>query len=149
MKIKFNWGTGIFITIIVMVSWIGFLISKTFEYKINMDSDDYYERGLDHTSQMNRIERSIPYKNDLSVEFVGDYLQVNYPSFFEGKNSSGELWFYRPSDFELDKKIALTGEDNNSQKIHIQHFKKGKYILRVTLEAEDLSYFFEHEILIK
>lgn len=149
MKIKFNWGTGIFIAIIVMIAWMGFLISKAFEYKINIDSDDYYERGLDHTSQMNRIERSIPYKDDLSVEIVGDFVQVKYPAFFKGKNISGELWFYRPSDYELDKKIAVSGEDNNMQKIHIQHFKKGRYILRITLEAENLSYFFEHEILIE
>ena len=149
MNIKFNWGTGIFITIILMVSWIGFLISKSFEYKINMDSVDYYERGLDHTSQMERIERSIPYESEFSVEIVGDYVQVNYPSFFEGKTVTGELWFYRPSDFELDKKIALSNQNNNTQKIHIQHFKRGRYILRATLNTDVLSYFFEHEILIK
>lgn len=149
MKIKFNWGTGIFITIIVMVSWIGFLVSKSFEYKINIDSDDYYERGLDHSTQMNRIERSIPYKDDFTVEFIDEYIQINYPSFFKDESVTGELWFYRPSDFELDKKIALSNQNDNIQKVHIQHFKKGRYVLRATLNTDNLSYFFEHEILIK
>jgi len=149
MKIKFNWGTGIFITIIVMMAWIGFLVSKTFEYKLNMDAVDYYERGLVHSTQMERIKRSIPYKEDFRVELSDEMILINYPSAFEGKTMSGELWFYRPSDFELDKKIAISNQDNNIQKIHIQHFKKGRYILRATLGSEDLSYFFEHEFLIK
>jgi hypothetical protein len=149
MNIKFNWGTGIFITIIVMVSWIGFLISKSFEYKLNMDSDDYYERGLDHSTQMERIKRSIPYKENFKVELSDEMIIIHYPSAFKSKTISGELWFYRPSDFELDKKIAISNQDNNIQKIHIQHFRKGRYILRATLNTEDLSYFFENEFIVK
>lgn len=132
-----------------MVSWIGFLISKSFEYKINIDSDDYYERGLDHSKQMERIQRSIPFKDDYQVEIVGEMILLNYPAFFADRNIKGELWFYRPSDFELDKKIAISNQDNNIQKIHIQHFRKGRYLLRSTIESENLSYFFEHEIIIK
>ncbi len=149
MNVKFNWGTGIFITIIVMISWIGFLINKSFEYKLNMDSDDYYERGLVHSAQMQRIERSIPYKDDFKLELTDDMILIYYPSFFENKNAFGELWFYRPSDFELDIKIAISNLENNIQKIHIQHFKKGRYILRATLNSDSISYFFEHEIIIK
>lgn len=149
MKIKFNWGTGIFITIIVMVSWIGFLISKAFEYKVNIDTEDYYERGLDHTTQMERIKRSIPYEDGFTIEIIDEYIQISYPAFFYGKNVTGELWFYRPSDFELDKKIALSNQENNIQKVHIHYFKRGRYILRTTLNANDLSYFFEHDVIIK
>lgn len=132
-----------------MVSWIGFLVSKAFEYKINMDSVDYYERGLVHTTQMERIKRSIPYESEFTVEIVDDYVQVNYPSFFEAEKATGELWFYRPSDFELDKNIALSNQDNNIQRVHLQHFKRGRYILRATLNTNDLSYFFEHDVIIK
>lgn len=149
MKIKFNWGTGILITIIVMISWLGFLISKSFEYKLNMDADDYYERGLDHSAQMSRIKRSIPYKEEFTVELKDEYISIQYPSFFAGKKASGELWFYRPSDFEMDKKIAVDNHDNNSQRIHNQHFTKGRYILRATVNVNAQAYFFEHEILIK
>lgn len=132
-----------------MIAWIGFLITKSLEYKINMDSEDYYERGLDHSTQMDRVKRSIPYQDDFTIEFVGEYIQINYPSIFEAEKATGELWFYRPSDFELDKKIVLSNQDNNIQKIHIQHFKRGRYILRATLNTDNLSYFFEREILIK
>lgn len=148
MKIKFNWGTGILITIIVMISWLGFLISKAFDYKINMDSDDYYERGLVHSVQMERIQRSLPFKNDFSVEQNGEFVTIKYPHFFESKNISGELWFYRPSDYELDKKIAALNQNKNSQDIHNQHFTKGRYLVRATLQVDSLSYFFEREIII-
>jgi hypothetical protein len=149
MKIKFNWGTGIFITIILMVSWIGFLISKAFDYKINMDSDDYYERGLDHTQQMNRIKRSIAYQDTFKVEQSDGFIIIHYPEAFKAEKLKGELWFYRPSDFELDKKIAVSNQMDNSQKIHNQHFKSGRYILRATLNTKDSTYFFEREIIIK
>ncbi len=149
MKIKFNWGTGIFITIVVMVSWIGFLISKAFDYKINMDSTDYYERGLDHTKQMDRIKRSLPYEDKFKVEQSDGFIIIHYPEAFKANELKGELWFYRPSDFELDKKIAVSNQKDNSQKIHIQHFKSGRYILRATINTKDSGYFFKHEIIIK
>ncbi|MBN1651540.1 MAG: FixH family protein [Bacteroidales bacterium] len=149
MNIKFNWGTGIFITILIMIAWLGFLISKSFEYKLNMDADDYYERGLDHSAQMNRIKSSIPYKAAFTVELQDEFLIIHYPPFFAGKKASGELWFYRPSDYELDKKIAVDNQEDNIQKIHIQHFTKGRYILRASVTVDSHAYFFEHEILIK
>ena len=149
MKVNFNWGTGILLTIIVMLVWLAFLVSKTLNYKINIDSDDYYERGLVHSAQMERIKRSIPFQNKFSVELSTDAVLINYPSNFNGKNLIGELWFYRPSDYELDKKIAVSNQDDNSQKIHIQHFTKGRYIVRATFDSDSLSYFFEHEIIIK
>ena len=148
MNIKINWGTGIFITIIVMIAWLGFLIAKSFEYKINIDSDDYYERGLDHSTQMNRIVRSAEYKSEFKTLLVDEYIVVQYPSLFKEELIKGELWFYRPSDYELDKKIFISNDNNNSQKIHIKHFKKGRYLLRATVEMNDSSYFFENEILI-
>ena len=132
-----------------MISWLGFLVSKSFGYKINIDSEDYYERGLIHSAQMERIQRSIPYKNEFSVEQSGDLVSVKYPDFFEGKSIGGELWFYRPSDYELDKKIAASNHDENVQDIHNKHFTKGRYLLRATLQADSLSYFFEREIIIK
>ncbi|MFH0999713.1 MAG: FixH family protein [Bacteroidota bacterium] len=147
--IKFNWGTGIFITIIVMLLWLAFLINKSFEYKINIDSDDYYERGLVHTSQMERIKRSLAYQKDFEVELNSETILIKYPSYFENKELRGELWFYRPSDYELDKKIAVSNKESNMQSIHILHFKKGKYLLRATFSADSLSYFFERELIIK
>ncbi len=149
MRIKFNWGTGIFITIIVMISWLGFLVSKAFDYKINIDSDDYYERGLVHSIQMERIQRSLLYKNDFSVIQKGEFVTIKYPTYFEGKNMSGELWFYRPSDYELDKKITALNQNKNTQDIHNQHFTKGRFLVRATLQVDSLSYFFEQEIIIR
>lgn len=149
MRIKFNWGTGIFITIIVMISWLGFLVSKAFDYKINIDSDDYYERGLVHSIQMERIQRSLLYKNDFSVIQKGEFVTIKYPAYFEDKNMSGELWFYRPSDYELDKKITALNQNKNTQDIHNQHFTKGRFLVRATLQVDSLSYFFEQEIIIR
>ena len=149
MRIKFNWGTGIFITIIVMISWLGFLVSKAFDYKINIDSDDYYERGLVHSIQMERIQRSLLYKNDFSVIQNGEFVTIKYPAYFEDKNMSGELWFYRPSDYELDKKITALNQNKNTQDIHNQHFTKGRFLVRATLQVDSLSYFFEQEIIIR
>lgn len=149
MRIKFNWGTGIFIAIVLMISWIGFLVSKSLGYKINIDSDDYYERGLDHTAQMERIKRSLPYKEEFTLDQYPEYLEIHYPSVFADKPLTGELWFYRPSDFELDLKIEASNLDNNTQKINKQHLKKGIYHLRATLNTGEKSYFFEREIRIK
>lgn len=145
MKIKWNWGTGILIAIITMMSFIGFMVYKSFDYKINKVSDDYYERGLNHSQQMKRIENSRPFEDEFDIIY-GDDCTVKLPDLFKHKKVEGEILFFRPADYSYDKRFKINLDTSGSQQFALDHFLKGKYIIKATFESEGIEYYFEKDI---
>jgi len=146
MNIKWNWGTGIFIAIILMMSFVGFLGYKTFDYKINKVADDYYERGLHHSDQMNRVENAKPFADEFSVEYT-DVCTIQMPHYFLDKELDGEILFFRPSDYSQDKSFKIDLDAKGQQVISLEPFFKGRYIIKVTFDSENKSYYFESDII--
>lgn len=146
MKIKWNWGTGIFLAIIVMMAFVILLVFKSFGYKINKVSDDYYERGLNHSEQMKRVENTRVYSHGFSVVYT-DNCVVKFPDYFIGKELKGQIVFFRPSDYEYDKSFEINLDENGEQAFELDHFLKGRYIVKVTFEHESIPYYLEEEII--
>lgn len=146
MKIKWNWGTGILIAILAMMSFVGFLVFKSFDYKINKVSEDYYERGLNHTQQMKRIENSRHLESGFDVIYDQD-CRVKFPDAFIGKQVSGEILFFRPADYSDDKSFDIELDTTASQRFSLSNFLKGKYIVKATFESEGVEYYFEKDII--
>lgn len=146
MKIKWNWGTGIFLALIAMMTFVGFLVYKTFDYKINKVSEDYYERGLNHTGQMERVANTRPYAQEFEVIYADD-CRVKFPSYFIGKKIDGQIVFFRPSDYEQDKGFDISLNENGEQVFELDHFFKGRYIVKATFEVDNTPYYLEQEII--
>lgn len=146
MKIKWNWGTGIFLTILVMLGFLAFLVNKTFEYKINKVSDDYYEKGLNHTQQMNRVENTRLFSKEFDVIHT-DVCTVHFPEFFKNKTINGEVLFFRPSDYSKDLSFPISLDTNCNQVFSLDNFYKGKYIVKATFDTDSIPYYLEKEII--
>lgn len=146
MKIKWNWGTGIFIAILAMMTFVGFMVYKSFDYKINKVSEDYYERGLNHTQQMKRIENSRPHEAGFDVIYGSD-CTVQFPELFKGKDVVGEILFFRPADYSDDKSFDIELDTLAAQHFALDNFLKGKYVVKATFESEGVEYYFEQDII--
>ena len=59
---KFNWGTGILLFLILFLIAAGIFIAFAMRQSVDLVHEDYYERGVDHTSQMEVEKRSAPYQ---------------------------------------------------------------------------------------
>ncbi len=106
MKIKWNWGTGIFLTLVAIIGFLAFMVNKTFEYTVNKVTDDYYEEGLNHSQHMKRVENSLFMQDDFLVSHT-DVCTVQFPGFFKNKIVEGDLLFFRPSDYTKDKSFEI------------------------------------------
>lgn len=146
MKIRWNWGTGIFLGMFAMIGFIVFLVVKTFDSKINKVSDDYYERGLDHSAQMRKIENSLQYQPDFKVIHT-DVCTVQFPSFFNGKKLDGKILFFRPSDYSKDLEFDIKLDSLGKQLFPIDHFYKGKYIVKSNFKCDETDYYLETNII--
>ena len=146
MKINWNWGTGIFLTLVTIIGFLAFMVNKTFDYTINKVTDDYYEEGLNHTQKMKRVENGLPYNDDFLVIHT-DVCTVKYPEFFKDKSVDGEILFFRPSNFKKDRSFVIKIDTSSQQVFPLDDFIKGKYIVRATFSCENINYFLERDII--
>lgn len=146
MKIKFNWGTGIFIVIIAFVGFfISFIIfSQTQE--INFVTEDYYTQGINHQEKIDKKKNTDALGEDISVQLNNEQnFAIKFPAFFKGKKVSGNIQLYYVTDGRQDKNVKIELDENLNQIINTQDLPKGRYFFKIDWQAGGKSYYYENK----
>ena len=136
---KFNWGTGILIFLILFLLGSAAFIVFAFRQDVNLVHKDYYEKGVDYTQQMNTNSRSAEFENDVNVEMENDFLKIDIEESLAAKIDSGSVLLFRPSNSKNDitfslEKYAKQVQVSKTELIH------GRYILKFTWYSGGLKY---------
>ena len=75
---KFNWGTGILIFLILFLSASAVFIVFAMRQDVNLVHQDYYEKGVDYTEQMNVNARSKPIADKIELLVLENFIQFNF-----------------------------------------------------------------------
>ena len=143
---KFNWGTGILITIILFfLAVIGFFIFSS-NLDINLVEENYYEKELVYQERIDRINNTRKLGENIRINLENNQLIVIFPKFFTGKAVEGHVWFYRPSDPAKDFTVPLQLNDSAVQAIDASGLEPGRYKIKIDWKAEGVGYYFEEEI---
>lgn len=136
---KFNWGTGILIFLILFVmAAVGFVIF-TLQFDANLVHKDYYEKGVDYSEQMKVNQRSVQFKNAFQIQLQENYLIVEIDESLSSRIDSGSVLLFRPSDRNRD--IQLQVESKASRvSFPKQDLIFGRYILKFYWYSEGLKY---------
>ncbi len=147
-KSKFNWGTGILITIIIfMVITIGTVV-----FLMNQDVDlvtsDYYNKGIQHQSQIERVNRTNEMVEKVSFNQGNGFVVFNFPKTLSQKRFEGTIQFYRPSDSKKDFTISLSIDTSGQQIISTQSIAKGLWKVKVDWTQDSVEYYKESSFVI-
>lgn len=144
---KFSWGTGILIFLIVFLAACGIFIAFAMSQRLNLVHKDYYKKGADHTEQMVIDKRSVKYTDSIYIKDKDKFLTVNFPDNFSDNLKTGNILFFRPSDDteDIEFELALV---NNKQLIDKNKLVKGRYIVKITWQ-KDHSFYIEKEYIVK
>jgi hypothetical protein len=136
---KFNWGTGIFIFLILfVVGAVGFVIF-TLQFDVNLVHKDYYEKGVDYSEQMRMDTRSATFKNAIQVIPDDKFLVMAIEESLSSKIDSGNVLLFRPSDSKRD--ISIPVEKNSSNiSVSKSDLIHGRYILKFSWYSEGIKY---------
>ena len=127
---KFNWGTGILIFLILFLLACAGFIYFAFQQDVNLVHEDYYEKGVDYNQQMKVDSRSAKYYNDLNVYLEDEFLIVKFKESLASIIDSGNVLLYRPSSSKQDFSMPLELQ-NNILKIPKSNLISGRYILKL------------------
>jgi hypothetical protein len=136
MKIKFNWGTGIFIFITLFLLVNAFVIYKSLQQKYDLVDQEYYPQGLEYQKQINRFANANSLNGKITISEVGDELQIVYPEELKGKNISGKVIFFRPSDENADFTDSIKFDSAMIQRVSLNKMLSGKYIAKFFWEMD-------------
>ena len=136
---KFNWGTGILIFLILFLLAAALFIAFAMRQSVELVHEDYYERGVDHTSQMDLEERSAPYREAIKAVQLEGSLQISMADSVALRTDSAKIHLYRPSDERLD--ISLPYDPGRGALIiPRENLEAGRYILKLTWFSQGLEY---------
>ena len=146
---KFSWGTGIIIGIVVFVI---FTLSMTIIFlseDVHLVTDDYYEKTLTYQDEIDKQSRTKALNEEVKINFNGKMIHIQFPSDYQNKNIMGEVHFYRPSDPALDFIIPLQIDKKGSQVIPVERIEKGFWRLKINWLMNEEAFYNERTITIK
>jgi hypothetical protein len=125
---KFNWGHGIAIALILFMSFIVVLVVKMFQTPLAIYEPDYYELGE------NQEERIIAQKNASEVFYDFNWSENRCEFKFNQSGFLTVVKFLHLADDHNDFEIALNTENQptQTQTIEIPKLSRGLWVMEVS-----------------
>lgn len=146
MKLKFNWGTGIVLALIVMIGGMIFLVSIALRQDYDLVESDYYQKSVDYQKHIDEVKNTEALPEEVHFEQTTDSLKLTFPSLSLVDDYSGEIHFYSPVEEKRDETVKLKLNNQFIQAIDLKNLKSGRYTVKLNWIANKKSYYQEQEI---
>lgn len=142
---KVNWGYKIMFIYLFFVAGIVFLAVKSSMQKFELVQPNYYADELQFQSVIDASIRAKAIGGDLNIRQEFGKLVVQLPTEFENDTVKGKAHLYYAADITKDitKNIETT---NGVFMIELVSTTKGNYTLKLDLEKNGLTYYYEQKI---
>ena len=144
-SMKLNWGTAVFIAFGLFMIFITALVVKTYQYKIELVSEDYYRQELQYQEKINKMNH-VTDAHKITWNLDPDFLVLTYPKGIRGENLKGKIEFYRPSDSSKDLIVPLYLEEGGKQYIKKGLLTTGLYKMKIEWMVKGVDYYTEEDI---
>ena len=136
---KLNWGTGIFIFLLLFLGAAAVFITFAMRQEVNLVHEDYYEKGVDYGEQLNAEARSLGYRDSIQIDFEDAFMILDFRGSDRMAIDSGEVYLYRPSSSTLDMRSPFDFAGSTCR-IPRQKLSSGRYILKLSWYMDGTKY---------
>lgn len=143
---KLNWGTKIASVYIAFVAFIIVMVYLSFGEKYDLVTEDYYAQELAFQDKIDAKNRLESLDENLHTSIENEYLKVDFPH-AETTELNGNIHCFRPSDESKDFVVKLENE-KKAKHIPLNQFSSGKYLLKISWEADNHSFYAEKTVVI-
>ena len=143
MRKKFNWGTGIFIFLVIFFIAIFSFVYFAFMQNADLVEDDYYPKELTYEKQIEKRKNLQKLGEEIRLIQNDKELLLSFPASQKYNDINGEIYIYRPSDASSDFKIKIVLDSLNFQTINADKLLHGKYIAKVDWTYQNESFYQE------
>lgn len=147
MHLKINWGTGIFIFLIIFFIAIFSFVYFAFMQDVDLVDKDYYSQELTYEKQIEKQQNLKALGEEVRMVQNNDIITFNFPLSQKFNEISGEILIYRPADSREDRRFSIKLDSLNSQTINTDLLIKGKYIIKIDWSYQNKSFYQELTII--
>lgn len=146
--LKFNWGTGIFISIVLFMT-ISIILAVIFmNQRVDLVTNNYYEKTLTYQNQIDTYKRTAELKEKVSFNYADNMINLSFPGSFLKQVNNGKLYFYRPSDSRKDFTVPILLDKEGSQSVNTTKIDKGYWKIEIQWTMNNEDYKMEESVLI-
>lgn len=139
-----NFGHKILLVFLVFGGLMGTLVYMSLNTEFELVSKDYYKDELAYQEVIDASRNANSLASKLSLAQAGGQVVLQLPEEMNGKEVSGEVHFYCPSDAAKDRKIPLAPDSRGQQVFEIgKTVLPAGYKVKVKWTAGEKYYFNE------
>jgi len=146
MKLLKSWGFWIAVLNGVFVLGMLNLLFFSFLQKNDLVEKNYYNKGLAHQEQINKIERTKKLTENIRILQSNRIIALVFPRICKHSEITGNVLFYRTSNAEKDIIEKIKIDSAFTQNFILSKQDKGLWKIKVDWKARDLLYYFEQDI---
>jgi hypothetical protein len=145
---KFNWGNGILMFIILFLS--SSIVFMIFALRQNNDlvENDYYNKGANYTHQMEINKQSTGFEDSIHISSEEKYIVIRRNRGLTKISSDMNIYFFCPSDKAKDYTIFLPAQ-SDSLKVDKSKLAHGRYKVKISWIGNSNEYMVEKNIFIQ
>lgn len=142
MKINFNWGHGIIVFLVIFFILAFSFIFFSLTQQKDLVVDDYYPREIVYQEHIDKVQNMELLGEYIIQEKENDMLILTFPDTLN-KSIIGEIYIYRPSNADMDKKIPIETDANNRQMISTAGMDSGRYLIKIDFVHDGIGFYQE------
>ncbi|WP_242920181.1 FixH family protein [Pontibacter liquoris] len=144
------WPYAIVAALLLFMGYIASFVYRAMRQDVDLVSTNYYEQELAYQDHMDTVGRTNAAGN-VAIDYhaAGQTITLQLPESFAGKNISGKINFFRPSDDKLDFELPLQLDADRSQLLNTEKLQKGLWKVRLNYSAGSENYYSEKTIVIE
>lgn len=148
MKIKFNWGTGIVLAMVLFMVFILQFVYRSItveKYNHELVSDDYYKDELYYQQEIDKMNNANKLDENITVEKVKEGFLIIFPKDFDVTKVTGTAYFQRPSNESLDFQQDISLK-NSKLLINHSNLVSGKWKIKIDWKYDGKEYMLKQTI---
>jgi len=146
MKLKVNWGTGIVIALLIMMSAMLYLVSIAVRQDFDLVEKDYYQKSVNFQSQIDKINNVRKLEVPVKLIQSEKAIQLDFPKLFQNELLEGTIHIYSPVSEKNDLTLPIRLDAGLSQSISVKNLPRGRYTVKLDWTSNDKPYYQELEI---
>ena len=137
-----NWGKGIAALYIGFVVLVLATVVFTFTQRVDLVTDNYYEKELKFQEQIDRLERTKGLPQKLILENNRKEIIIKFPVKPDPGNKD-TIIFYKPSDPSKDVRIPVNADSLGKQTVPVAKLAKGFLKAKILWTSNGKEYYAE------
>lgn len=142
---KFNWGTGITIVIILFMGFILMMVFKASQTDADLNAENYYEQEITYQDRIDAIANATPFEDQVEIVQKEEHIQVSYPAHIVDQ---GTIQFFKPDDASLDIEVPMDASESMVT-VDGSMVVPGRYDVKLSWSFEGEQYYLERAIVIR